>query len=119
MTRALRLYHWTCAHRAPGIRQDGAVKPYMGLSWWTDLEQPGGRTRKAVVLTSRLLDCDRMAYRCEAGEVADIIRWRDYVKTAGRDAAWVEELEMAPGAKPEHWWVSQVDVPVRSVRRLA
>ena len=115
--RQLRLYHWTCEHRAPGIRKDGFVTPHMGIAWWTDLAVPGGRTRKAVGLTSNTLACDRMQYRCEAREVTDIIRWRDYARE--REQEWVKELEASPWVKPDHWWVSLTDIPVRSVRRIA
>lgn len=108
------LYHWTCSHGAEAIRRDGAVKPHLGLSWWSDLNQRGRKTRAALGLTSLTLKCDRMEYRCIASDVGLLTPWDVFANTA--NPAFVEGLEMADGSKPEHWWVASEWVPVRSVR---
>lgn len=114
-----RLYHWTCEHMSARIRADGVVRPNGGISWWTDLDKPGKRTRNALGLTSHALMCDRMRYRCEAADPAGIVTWFDYLATRTLDMRWAAALESAPGARPEHWWLAAADVPVRRVRRVS
>lgn len=112
------LWHWTCEHAAEGIRRQGVVVPHGGWSWWTDITQADGRTRRALGLTSETLDCDRMAYRFRAADIDDIMPWRGFVTARDLTRSYVTALESAPGAQPWHWWVATVDVPIRSVRRM-
>jgi hypothetical protein len=63
----MRLYHYCCSHSLEGIRKDGFLRPWrqvalgdVPLVWLTDLEVPD---RKALGLTSDLLDCDRLEHR--------------------------------------------------------
>ncbi len=110
------LYHWTCACAAANIRTTRTVRVHMNVSWWTDLAQPGKRTRFACGLSSNLLTCDRMQYRCLAADPSLLIHWMEYRCTL--PARHVADLENAPGAQPDHWWVAEGPVPVRSIRRM-
>jgi hypothetical protein len=112
----VRLYHFTCAHAAPLIRQCGELRPHpqvllagVGLVWLTDLDAPN---RYAIGLTSHSLPCDRMAHRFEV-DVEEPLRWVDYlrempfeVKRAAR------QLAVAPGTRPMHWYVSAEPIEV-------
>jgi len=113
MTR--NLVHWTCADGAAGIRRDAAVKPRLGMSWWTDLDKPGRRTRAALGLTSHTLTCDRMTFLCRPVDPGLLVPWQEVSPTVPLLAA---ALEIPDGAMPGHWWVATEPVPVRSVRRI-
>ena len=113
-----RLYHWTCYHHAPTVRVWRTVTPHMGLSWWTDLGDRSKRTRAATGLTSRTLDCDRMEYRCTATRPDLLTPWLVWRVDHQVAPGHVELLEAAPGARPDHWWVSPDPVQVGSVRRM-
>lgn len=109
------LYHYTCDHGhslirervIPGTWQAG--QSLIGTPgeyvWFTDLALP---LRDALGLTSHIVDCDRTVHRYRATSTADIVPWRE----VRRQWEWAEELESAPGARPMHWFVSSVAVPV-------
>jgi len=105
------LFHWTCHHGAKGILLDGVVRPNLGLSWWTDLGSRTAQTRRATVLTSNHITCDRMVHKFTAAEPDLIFRWRDWVRVMQPDPQWVTVLE-SNGA-PDHWWVADQPVAVR------
>lgn len=111
------LYHWTCSHSVPLIRADHTVRPHMGVSWWTDLGERTQRTRAAVGLSSHILGCDRMDYRCTAARPELLTPWDTWKRDYRLHPGHVELLEAAPGVDPLHWWVSSEPVVVRSVRR--
>jgi hypothetical protein len=116
----LKYYHWCCSHSAAGIRETGTVRPHLGLSWWTDIDTPGRRSRAALGLTSQIIACDRMEYRCEAEPWSGhgpLAAWSDYARDR-LDAGFIAELESAPGVDPGRWYVAWEPVPVRSVRRV-
>jgi hypothetical protein len=111
------LYHYTCGHNAPDIRKQGRIIPGIRLhgqnvggarfAWFTDLAPPV--PREAIGLTSLILKCDRtecvFTVDCNA---PGIRRWVD-VRRLHRDL-W--DLELAEGAAPMHWFVSQEPISV-------
>ena len=100
------LYHFTCDHGHVGIERTNMllpnIHPFMKslgpLLWLTDLAEPP--TKESVGLTSRLSNCDRMAYRyivrCKAA-----IHWFEVRNRAPKEV--VASLESY--GQPEHWWV--------------
>lgn len=106
------LYHYTCDDGARLIERDGFLKPGGdGLVWLTDLYPPH---REALGLTSITLKCDRMTNRFRVLSRDGILRWmfvrRMFIQMGQRD--WVHSLESAPGAKPGHWFITELTVPV-------
>jgi hypothetical protein len=112
----MRLYHFTCAHRAPRIMDDLVVRPnrqpllrHDALSWWTTAAAPPAA---ALGLAGRtIVKCDRMAFRFVAVDVDGIRPW-----TAVREdypLSCVRALEAAHGARPALWWVAVEPVTVR------
>jgi hypothetical protein len=108
----MRLYHYCCSHSLEGIRRDGFLKPHrqvalgdVELVWLTDLDAPD---RLALRLTSDLLDCDRLEHRI----VVDVeaIHWPRYARQLPLELR--RPLELATGARPMHWYVSEHPVPV-------
>lgn len=111
------LYHYTCGHHAPEIRIQHRILPGIYLhgepilgarfAWFTDLGPPV--PREAVGLTSYTLACDRTEFVFTVDrDAAGIQRWID-VRRHNRDL-W--ELELAEGAAPMHWFVSDVPIPL-------
>jgi hypothetical protein len=105
----LMLYHYTCDHGAAGISASGLVEVRLqppegkvALAWFTDLEAPN---RVALGLTSRSLQCDRLAYRFTIPEPIDVVRYVD-VRREHFPRYWREALESVPGAMPMHWYIS-------------
>jgi hypothetical protein len=108
----MRLYHYCCSHSLKGIRRDGFLKPHrqvalgdVELVWLTDLEVPD---RLALGLTSRRLHCDRTKHRVEVD--AEAIHWPRYARQLPLELR--RPLELATGARPMHWYVSEHSVPV-------
>lgn len=124
------LYHYSCAHRAPAIERDGVLKPGMAwrhydaellahgepmsglwrapaVLWLTDLETPD---RKALGLTSTLIDCDRTQYRYTVQRTDDVMPWRAFAAWHGATAEWLRILE--DGRQPEHWFVAVLPLPI-------
>ena len=118
----MSLYHFTCDHGYADIIRDGHVKPLFDIlggmegdgpaappsgsfAWFTDLDTPN---RDALGLTSRILSCDRTAYRFEVTDETQVARWLDMRRLL--PALW--PLELAPGAMPAHWWIASEPVPV-------
>lgn len=123
------LYHWTCGHGLDGLGLVGSVTPPSlrfegfaerlteldpvigpvagGLAWFTDLGTPN---RAALGLTMRRTMCDRTRYRYRVTDDGDVERWVTIRRTL--PTSYVAALEEAPGARPMHWWVSRVPVPV-------
>ncbi|MGH9252915.1 MAG: hypothetical protein ACRD0W_25905 [Acidimicrobiales bacterium] len=100
----MTLYHYTCDHGAARIGDSGILQPHLGLVWLTDLDVP---MREALGLTSHILNCDRIVHRYRVTDTASCQRWLTYL---GR--RWQLDLELADGARPAHWWVSEQPVPV-------
>jgi len=108
----VRLYHYACSHSAAGIRADGFLRPHaqvllgdVKLVWLTDMEVPDA---DALGLTSWTLRCDRTEHRFEVDY--DAQRWVSYARGLTPEQRWA--LEIAPGARPMHWWVSTESVPI-------
>lgn len=111
----LRLFHYTCGHSLDGIQESRfLLRPWGApgrpqLVWLTDLDFPD---REGLGLTSRLIACDRTRYRftVHPQSATPVEHW----STARRRfrPTYVEALEKARGAKPEHWWISREPVPV-------
>jgi hypothetical protein len=113
-------FHYTCEHRAPGIRDDGLVYPghkqthganadilgipWAAYAWFTDLAVPA---REPLGLTNEILVCDRTAFRFRAIDGARLVPWI----SIRRNHPWAGYLETG-GARPAHWYVSVDPVPV-------
>lgn len=108
MAESLQLFHFTCDHGLAAIRRDGVIKPGAdGVAWFSS---SADAPRESLGLTSRILDCDRMAHRVVVERSALLHPW-------GRvRSKWplsiVDGLELAPGAEPRLWWVAVRPVPV-------
>jgi len=106
------LWHFTCEHGAAGIGRRGTLKPHAAphmpelgaIVWLTDNSSP--TSRYDLGLTSRLLRCDRMAYRYRVS-APDAIPW------AGVSHRLPVQLcaDLESLADPSTWWVSFVPVP--------
>ncbi len=112
----MRLYHYTCDHAYGLIRDDGFLRPNRqnilnaALLWATDLDVPD---RYALGLTSETLNCDRMRHRIEVTEFAPVFeRWGLWAHRRAISRAIRDGLELAPGARPAHWWVTENVIPV-------
>jgi hypothetical protein len=113
------LYHYTCQHVHEIIGESGLLLPARELVdgdklddywpaafvWLTDLGAP---LRLALGLTMRLTTCDRIAYRYRVTDSSGVQPWL-YVR---RHVPEPEQLELAAGAKPRHWYVARAPVPV-------
>jgi len=102
------LYHYTCDHGMTGIQQsDMWLKPNPAalwrLVWLTDLDVPD---RDALGLTSHLLDCDRTRHRLRIKKDTAISWWPHWCRAEGITRAQRDGLELAPGARPRHWYVT-------------
>lgn len=102
----MTFYHYTCDDRAKKIGRAGRIKPGGSpYAWFTDLARPN---RDALGLTMNYIACDRTTNRYRVVEDALLIPWRDVRRSCDPD--WVALLESSPGARPMHWWVSEVSV---------
>jgi len=121
------LWHYTCAHSLDALDHSGTLLPplwqidsvpgglpiaayaLLGLVWATDMDPPD---RAALGLTSATLSCDRMRHRyaVPGEQFTHWGRMRHRLPTELVDA-----LELATGAQPAHWWVS--DTPVEGAYR--
>ena len=118
----LALYHYTCEHGHDRIGQAGELLPAWDLVspakqkllpvtsklvWMTDLRLPA---MGPLGLTHQMLTCDRTAHRYRVAEKAHALWWMDVRRSM--PAEWRDPLELAPGAMPMHWWVTDRPVPV-------
>jgi hypothetical protein len=130
------LWHFTCGHAAPLIRNTGLILPgallFEGLvnrqkwerltpeeqdagreirsfAWFTDIPPPA--PRGPLGLTMHSLDCDRTAFAFEvepSWDTGEMLWWM----YARREHPNLLQLEAAPAAMPVHWFVSEKPVPV-------
>lgn len=116
------LWHYTCEHSAAKLGASGLLVPALELvpferrdrlPWWgdlvwlTDLAVP---IRDALGLSSLGLVCDRIEHRYRVTD-AETCRWWIEARKV-MPSEWRVPLEQAPGARPRHWWVSAMWVPV-------
>lgn len=112
------LYHFTCGdHGVPGIEVDGHLRPNehpllrnLGpVVWLTDLAEP--TKPDAIGLTSRYLQCDRMAVRYVVyrDDVPGLVWW-PFVRQ-GCDPGVVADLERY--GWPTRWWLGRGNIPIR------
>lgn len=106
------LYHYTCGHtrvklgsRTATLRPNTVPGLMSPLVWLTDLDKP---IADALGLTSLLLLCDRTEHRYRVTDNTSAARWI----SVRRRHPLRHALESAPGARPMHWWVSSLPVPV-------
>lgn len=102
----MTLWHYTCDHgRAAILADSGTLRPNLRapipILWLTDLAAP---ERDALGLTSRILDCDRTEHRFRIDDPIDVLPWAA-LRLRYRPTL-VAGLETAPGAQPEHWYVT-------------
>lgn len=128
-----RLFHWTCDHGEPGIRESGTLLPLTllnpraeeiigpeeawraGLIWLTDLEHLPDR--ESLGLTMFHIFCDRTAHRFEVDPSAlGRARWWPSwcsEKIRGEQIpASARDLSLTDGARPAHWFVARGPLPV-------
>lgn len=105
----MTLWHFTCDDGHKQITD--TLRPNRGIVWLTDLNMP---IRDALGLTSHMLGCDRAAHRYRVTDDSACVKWVDsrLRHLIGPAREHTLELESAPGARPMHWWVAEVPVPV-------
>lgn len=103
----MRLYHFTCSHRAEEIDRNGGIivphyHPYLGFAvvWMTF--DPNA-SRDALGLSSTMLDCDRMNVRYTIENPATAVAWN----TVRSRFKYAHLLEATPGTRPAVWYVSR------------
>lgn len=118
------LWHYTCDHGHHALGYDHAtllpaaslVLAHNGrhqlaesahLIWMTDLDRP---ITDALGLTSLLLRCDRTQYRYRVTDTTSCEPWWQVARRLPTHVRMA--LEQSPGARPAHWWVSFLPVPV-------
>lgn len=111
----MKLFHYTCSHARSKILLDGILKPnergYRQLLWLTDLAVP---SVQGLGLTSFMLRCDRTQWRVSVeSEIAT--PWTKWAHDHKVEWQIREVLDGTPGAMPLHWWVSEVDIPIRVI----
>lgn len=114
------LYHYTCEHGWASLGNSGQLESVaqqtltpLDPAWWqfwyvwlTDLEQPD---KHALGFnTTNPLGCDRTQFRYRVTDNTRCYPWAD-VRRLHTNA---HLLEVAPGAQPDHWWISPDPVPV-------
>ena len=101
------LFHFTCDHGEMGILASGGlIKPneFTGLIWLTDMPRANP---DALGLTRDWIKCDRTQHRFTVTDVDRVIWWPEFRRALSPAArAWGETLEMAPNARPVHWYVT-------------
>lgn len=113
------LWHYTCDHGLARITEGGGfLTPNLMLApavlWLTDLDEPD---RDGLGLTMHRLACDRTAHRFRIDEPTDVAPWS--VARRWFRPTWAETLERAPGARPEHWYVTRIGQQARLDERGA
>jgi hypothetical protein len=112
------VFHYTCEHGRAALGDSGELmtgrmlNPRMpawlwmsDLVWMTDLSVP---IRDALGLTMRLTGCDRTRHRYVVTDATHVVPWTSVRRTVSHP----EDVEDVPGARPAHWYVSRVPVPV-------
>ena len=66
--------------------------------------------REALGLTMNQIDCDRTAHRYRVTDDSAVLPWTAVARSMPREQR--EDLELAPGARPRHWYVATVSVQV-------
>lgn len=110
----MKLFHYTCRHSLSGLKLDGRLLPHAHplmpdtepMVHLTDLDYP---MRDALGLTSRIIRCDRTEFRVVV-ETDAAVHWPVFARTIPRSAR--VELESAEGARPIHWYIATVPVPI-------
>lgn len=111
-------WHYTCNHGFASLGDRGLVLPAVMINpdatapsglwaWFTDLSVP---IRDALGLTQHLVKCDRTAHRYRVVDAGDLQPWRDVRRQI--NPVFRGDLESAPGARPRHWYVAELGVPV-------
>ena len=111
-------WHYTCDHGRAALGDAGIVHPAKYLTdrpmpwpgrfaWFTDMDTP---QPAALGLTRILVSCDRTAHRYRVTDDTHLTPWSDFARNLPR--AVRDELELEPGARPRHWWVALLGVPV-------
>ena len=107
----MKLFHYTCSDGFEAIRAAGwqlrpNVHPALGHSvvWLTTLSVPD---RFALGLTSYSLNCDRTESRLTIADDQNVWQWWRWCRDRGITRRQRDRLELAPGARPLTWWVSE------------
>lgn len=119
------LWHYTCAQSHSELGGVGQLRPliqrkpvaatrlpaklsWMGrLVWLTDLPRPAAA---ALGLTRFTTACDRTEHRYRVTSPRHVESWSAFCRRVRPNGA--AELNLAPGAAPLHWFVSERPVPV-------
>lgn len=115
----MKLYHYTCSHRIRQIHREGQLQPHPQIAlanwpliWLTDMDVP---SREWLGLTSETLRCDRTEWRITVD--ADAEPWVKFAR--GLSLPMRRRLELADGARPMHWWISSISIPVLSIKAVS
>lgn len=105
----VELYHYTCDHGRQAIGLSGMLLPHglpggVQLVWLTDMSTPD---RRSLGLTSAMLRCDRTQHRYRITDDTGVMRWL----AVRRRFHSLGLLELTPGVRPAHWWVSLTPIP--------
>lgn len=115
----MTLWHFTCDHgraQIVDVLRSGSdlvdpanpraefASPFV---WLTDLALPN---RSALGLTMHHISCDRTVHRYRVTDESTCVRWLAARRVLPR--GYVDGLELAPDARPAHWWISAAPVPV-------
>lgn len=112
--------HFTCHHSAESINRTLVLRPHpqpvlagLRLTWFTTLESA---PRKALGLTSTILDCDRMSHRYRVVDEDEhlVLRWGDLKAHPSFTGylAGARKLEGSRGTRPGLWAVALEPVRV-------
>jgi hypothetical protein len=112
----VKLYHFTCIHRALMIGRRGTLQPYRqpvlggrAVVWATDMPEPDA---DALGLTSTILPCDRTEVRYLIREPDAFTPWFQWWPSNVHPTA--ASALTYPPKRPARWWVAVE--PVRAVR---
>lgn len=131
------IFHFTCSCCAPQIRRTGHLRSVLGwdrydaslqknglpasglgarpgLVWLTPLSIPDSN---ALGLTSTFLKCDRTEWRVTVDRTPAVETWTDYKARTNPNRDWLAFLEAF--GKPELWLVSESNVRVKRVEKMA
>jgi hypothetical protein len=116
------LWHYTCEHSRDRILEGGLLLPAVVLApaavfWMSQLvwltDRPSPLPADALGLDpaqQTLTGCDRTAYRFHVLHPEVAIHWPLWRREKRPEGGTL--LELAPGARPAHWWVSPDPVEV-------
>lgn len=115
----MRLFHYTCEHSAAKIGVDRVLRPnplsFRHLLWLTDLDKPD---MYGLGLTMFSLKCDRTEFKVTV-DTETAVKWTLWAHDNKVDFNNRLGLDGAVGAMPLRWWVSETEIPIRTIERTS